>query len=70
MSSKPMQTEIIESAASSMASKASYGSAAALTIFGIGMHDIALIIGTILGIGTFCVNWYYRHKESQRGIGR
>jgi hypothetical protein len=27
---------------------------------------IVAILGAILGIGTFLINWYYRHKDHKR----
>ena len=26
-------------------------------------QDIALIVGTVVGVGTFFTNWYYRRKS-------
>jgi len=32
---------------------------------GITSQDIAFLIGSAVGIGTFLVNWYYRRKSFQ-----
>ena len=42
---------------------ASYTAGAGSTVFGaINLNEIALIIGIVLSIGTFLVNWFYKHK--------
>lgn len=28
-------------------------------------QDIALLVGAVVGVGTFAVNWYYRRKSYQ-----
>lgn len=49
-----------------IATPIAYSSSGSLVVFGMGLSDIALIVGIITGVGTFAVNWYYRHKESKR----
>lgn len=47
--------------ASAIASKASYTASGALMIFGFTLSDFALILGMVLGVATFLINWYYKH---------
>jgi len=54
-----MNTERISSACA-------YFIATSLTwLAGITSQDIAFLIGSAVGIGTFLVNWYYRRKSFQ-----
>lgn len=48
--------------ASAIASKSAYTVSGVLVLFGFTLNDIALILGMILGIATFFLNWYYKHK--------
>lgn len=44
-------------------SHASFSMAWLLTVFGaMTLQDWAVLIGILLGIGTFVVNWYYKRK--------
>lgn len=44
-------------------SKASYVASGLLTALGaLSINEIATVIGIILAVGTFAVNWYYRRK--------
>jgi uncharacterized membrane protein YphA (DoxX/SURF4 family) len=47
---------------SEFASKTSYATSGTLMIFGFSLSDCALILGMILGVATFAVNWYYKAK--------
>ena len=42
------------------------GSSSPLVLWGVGVEDIGAIVGIILGVLTFLVNWYYKHKESKK----
>ena len=35
-------------------------------IGGLSLNDIAVIVGIVCTIGTFAVNWYYKHRENKR----
>lgn len=62
-----MQQETVDTAHATAATVASYASSGGLVIMGLTMHDIAALVGIVLGLATFFVNWYYRHKESKHG---
>ena len=50
-------------------SPASYSYAGLLSAFGaITLNEWAVIVGILTGVGTFIVNWYYKHKESKAKI--
>ena len=67
MKESGMQPEHIETATrATAATVASYTSSGGLLIFGMAANDFAAVAGLFLAFGTFCINWYYRHKESQR----
>ena len=49
-----------------ISSACAYFIATSLTwLAGITSQDIAFLIGSAVGIGTFLVNWYYRRKTFQ-----
>ena len=42
---------------------ASYTAGATSTLFGmVSLSEVAIIIGIVLSIGTFLINWLYKHK--------
>jgi len=42
---------------------ASYTAGATSTLFGLtSLNEWALLIGIVLSIGTFTINWLYKHK--------
>ena len=42
---------------------ASYASSGALVIFGMTANDFAVLLGMVLAVLTFCINWYYKYKH-------
>lgn len=45
---------------------ASYGSSAITMVFGaMTFQQWVTVIGLVIGIATFGVNWYYKHKHYQ-----
>jgi hypothetical protein len=51
------------SAAASAASKVTYGGSAAAMGGWFLSNEFAVLMGLVIGIAGFVVNWYYRHKE-------
>ncbi len=43
-----------------------YSTSGSLVVFGFTLSDISLLIGIILGIATFLLNWYYKAKDDRR----
>lgn len=42
---------------------ASYASSGALVIFGMTANDFGVLLGMVLAILTFGINWYYKYKH-------
>lgn len=42
---------------------ASYASSGALVISGMTANDFAVLLGMVLAILTFGINWYYKYKH-------
>lgn len=64
---KMQHEQVSEITAAGVSTVASYTASGSLVVMGLTMHDAALIVGMVLGLGTFLVNWYYKHKEYTRG---
>lgn len=45
-----------------VASNVTYTASGVLIFFGFTLSDWALILGMVLGLATFLMNWYYKHK--------
>ena len=45
-----------------IATTASYVTSGSLVIGGYALNDIAVVVGITLGVLTFAVNLYYKHK--------
>lgn len=55
-------------AESSVASKASYGSAVGTAIFGIQLDEWGIIVGIVIGVSTFLLNAYYQRKKHKLDV--
>ena len=44
----------------------SYTASGSAVFFGLTLNDFGMLIGIMVGIATFIVNWYYKAKESKR----
>jgi hypothetical protein len=61
---KDQAMEIASAGASaSAASKVTYGGSAAAMGGWFLSNEFAVLMGLVIGIAGFVVNWYYRHKE-------
>lgn len=59
-------THTIDAALAAAGSKATY-TGAGMTISGwLLSSEFAVLVGILIGVGGFLVNWYYRHKEDRR----
>lgn len=47
-------------------SKVTYTGATASILGWVLSSEFGILVGVILGIGGFFVNWYYRHKQDKR----
>lgn len=55
--------------ASAVASKIAYTASGALMILGYTLNDLAVLLGMLLGIATFLLNWYYKHQTLKAKLG-
>jgi len=42
---------------------ASYTASGGLIFFGMSANDFAVLAGLALAVGTFLINWYYKHQH-------
>ncbi len=47
-------------------SKATYGGASTTVVAWVLSSEFGILVGVLLGLGGFIVNWYYRHKQDKR----
>lgn len=49
-----------------IASKISYAASSGLTFFGVfTAQELAALVGIVLAVSTFFLNWYYQHQRHQ-----
>lgn len=48
------------------ASAASYAASAVNVFFGLTVNEWCMLVGAICALGTFAINWWYRHKDYTR----
>ncbi len=66
MTTEQVVTHAAETAISTAASKTTY-MGAGMTIGGwLLSSQFAVLVGIVLGIAGFLVNWYYKHKQDRR----
>lgn len=46
-----------------IASKITYTSAGGTVVAGLSLNEWAAVVGIVVTIGAFVVNWYYKHKH-------
>lgn len=51
--------------AAKIVSAASYFAAAGNVVIGLTLNDLSIVVGILLGIATFIVNWYYKHASQK-----
>ena len=47
-------------------SPVAYATNGALLLFGMSIPDWAALVGLVLAIGTFALNWYFQAKRDRR----
>lgn len=55
-----------EATVAAAASKVTYTGAGASVLGWLMSSQAGILIGIVLGVGGFLVNWYYKHKEDKR----
>jgi len=48
-------------------SEVTYVASAVTVISGLTVNEWGVIIGLVIAVATFAVNWYYKHKTFKRG---
>lgn len=48
------------------ASWISYTSNGMAIFCGLTLNDWGMLVGIVVGLATFCINWYYKAKEDRR----
>lgn len=61
-----MKTEAAEIATASVASKSTYAGAASMVLGWIASNEAAILIGMLVAVAGFLVNWYYKAKSDRR----
>lgn len=59
-------TKTIEAAIAASASKATYAGSGSVIMGFITSSEFTIIMGLVLAIGGFIVNWYYKAKDDRR----
>lgn len=62
----PEQQTTFDATMAAAGSKATYGGAGASVFGWLLSNEFAVLIGVLVAVGGFCVNWYYKHKEDKR----
>lgn len=61
-----MKEQTVEATISAAASKATYTGAGTSVMGWVLSSEFTILIGLLVAVGGFFVNWYYRHKEDKR----
>ena len=59
-------THTVDATMAAIGSKATYTGAGASVLGWLMSSQAGILVGIIIGVGGFLVNWYYRHKEDKR----
>lgn len=62
----PEHQATFEATMAAAGSKATYGGATTSIVGWVLSSEFGILFGILLGLGGFCVNWYYKHKEDKR----
>lgn len=62
----PDHKAAVEVAVASVGSKATYTGATASILGWFMSSEFAVVLGIVLGVAGFAVNWYYKHKQHVR----
>ena len=62
----PEQQATYDATMAAAGSTATYGGASTSVLGWLVSNEFAVLIGILIAIAGFLVNWYYRHKEDKR----
>lgn len=64
--SHQVPSQVADSAQLHGATIASYAASAVNVWFGLTINEWCMLVGAICALGTFAINWWYRHKDYTR----
>lgn len=62
----PEQQAAFDATMAAAGSKATYTGAGASILGWVMSSEFGILVGLLLGVGGFLINWYYRHKQDRR----
>lgn len=62
----PEQQATFDATMAAAGSKATYTGATASVVGWVLSSEFGILVGLLLGVGGFIVNWYYKHKQDKR----
>ncbi len=62
----PEQQSAYETTIAAVGSKATYTGASTTIFAWVLSSEFGILLGILMGLGGFAVNWYYKHKQDQR----
>lgn len=62
----PEQQATFDATMAAAGSKATYTGATTSVVGWVLSSEFGVLIGLLLGVGGFAINWYYKHKEDKR----
>jgi hypothetical protein len=62
----PEQQTAYETTMAAVGSKATYTGASTTVFAWMLSSEFGILLGIMLGLGGFIVNWYYKHKQDKR----
>ena len=62
----PEQQTTFEATMAAAGSKATYTGASTSVVAWMLSSEFGILVGVLLGLGGFIVNWYYKHKQDKR----
>lgn len=62
----PEQQTAYETTMAAVGSKATYTGASTTVFAWFLSSEFGILLGILLGLGGFIVNWYYKHKQDKR----
>lgn len=58
--------DVVDTTIATVASKATYTGATTSVLSWLMSSEFGILVGIILGVSGFLVNWYYKHKHDKR----
>lgn len=62
----PEQQSAYETTVAALGSKATYTGAGTTMFAWMLSSEFGILLGILIGLGGFAVNWYYKHKQDKR----